>query len=133
MKQTVLEGREALKKEIDKIAEVAGYLWQNGWAERNGGNITVNITELVDEEIKTLPAISDVKQIGVTLPALKGCYFFCKGTGKRNRRHSGSRFILISERCTNGSECQHRQWRYQHYHNRSLFGNHTRKRPCTGQ
>ena len=85
MKQTVLEGREALKKEIDKIAEVAGYLWQNGWAERNGGNITVNITELVDEEIKTLPAISDVKQIGVTLPALKGCYFFCKGTGKRMR------------------------------------------------
>lgn len=78
MKQTVLEGREALKKEIDKIAEVAGYLWQNGWAERNGGNITVNITELVDEEIKTLPAISDVKQIGVTLPALKGCYFFAK-------------------------------------------------------
>ena len=85
MKQTVLEGREALKKEIDKIAEVAGYLWQNGWAERNGGNITVNITELVDDKIKSLSAISDVKQIGVTLPALKGCYFFCKGTGKRMR------------------------------------------------
>ena len=33
---------------MDKIAEVAGYLWTNGWAERNGGNITVNITDLVD-------------------------------------------------------------------------------------
>ncbi|HCD77323.1 MAG TPA: rhamnulose-1-phosphate aldolase, partial [Prevotella sp.] len=49
---------------------------QNGWAERNGGNITVNVTEFVDDEIKAMPAISDVKQIGVTLPALKGCYFY---------------------------------------------------------
>ena len=60
---SVLEGRPALKKEVEKIAEVAGYLWQNGWAERNGGNITVNITDLVDDEIKALPAISEVKQI----------------------------------------------------------------------
>lgn len=74
-----------MKKEIDKIAEVAGYLWQNGWAERNGGNITVNISEYVDDDIRRMPAISDVKQIGVTLPALKGCYFYCKGTGKRMR------------------------------------------------
>ena len=82
---SVLEGRPALKKEVDKIAEVAGYLWQNGWAERNGGNITVNVTDLVDDEMKALPAISEVKQIGTVLPALKGCYFFCKGTGKRMR------------------------------------------------
>ena len=79
--KSVLEGRPALKKEVDKIAEVAGYLWQNGWAERNGGNITVNVTDLVDDEMKALPAISEVKQIGTVLPALKGCYFFCKGTG----------------------------------------------------
>ena len=83
--KSVLEGRPALKKEVDKIAEVAGYLWQNGWAERNGGNITVNVTDLVDDEMKALPAISEVKQIGTVLPALKGCYFFCKGTGKRMR------------------------------------------------
>ena len=68
---SVLEGRPALKKEVEKIAEVAGYLWQNGWAERNGGNITVNVTDLVDDEIKALPAISEVKQIGTALPALK--------------------------------------------------------------
>ena len=45
--KSVLEGRPALKKEVDKIAEVAGYLWQNGWAERNGGNITVNADNAV--------------------------------------------------------------------------------------
>lgn len=83
--KSILEGRPALKQEVYKIAEVAGYLWQNGWAERNGGNITVNVTELVDDDIKALPAISEVIPIGVTLPALKGCYFYCKGTGKRMR------------------------------------------------
>ncbi|MCR4773983.1 MAG: rhamnulose-1-phosphate aldolase [Prevotella sp.] len=83
--KSILEGRPALKKTVDEIAEVAGYLWQNGWAERNGGNITVNITEYVDDEIKAMPAISEVKQIGTTLPQLKGTYFFCKGTGKRMR------------------------------------------------
>lgn len=82
---SILEGRLELKKEIDKIAEVAGYLWQNGWAERNGGNITVNITDLVDDDIRQMPAISDTIQIGTALPALKGAYFFCKGTGKRMR------------------------------------------------
>ena len=85
MMKSILEGRPALKQEVYKIAEVAGYLWQNGWAERNGGNITVNVTELVDDDIKALPAISEVIPIGVTLPALKGCYFYCKGTGKRMR------------------------------------------------
>ena len=83
--QSILEGRPALKKEVDKIAEVAGYLWQNGWAERNGGNITVNITDLVDDEIRAMKPISDVIQIGETLPQLKGTYFFCKGTQKRMR------------------------------------------------
>ncbi len=83
--KSILDGRPALKFEIDKVAEVAGYLWQKGWAERNGGNITVNISEYVDDEIKSLSAISEVKQIGVTLPNLRGCYFYCKGTGKRMR------------------------------------------------
>ena len=85
MLKSILEGRPALKKEVDKVAEVAGYLWQNGWAERNGGNITINITEFVDEEIKKMPAISPVTPIGTTLPHLKGQYFFCKGTNKRMR------------------------------------------------
>ena len=83
--KSILEGRPGPSAEVEKIAEVAGYLWQNGWAERNGGNITVNVTEFADDEMKQMPAISEVKQIGVTLPALKGCYFYCKGTGKRMR------------------------------------------------
>lgn len=83
--KSILENRPALAAEVNKVAEVAGYLWQKGWAERNGGNITVNITEYVDDEIKAMPAISEVKPIGATLPHLKGCYFYCKGTNKRMR------------------------------------------------
>ena len=83
--KSILENRPGLRGEIEKIAEVAGYLWQNGWAERNGGNITVNITKFVDDEIRQMEPISDVRPIGTTLPQLKGCYFYCKGTGKRMR------------------------------------------------
>ena len=83
--KSILEGRPALQAEIEKIAEVAGYLWQNGWAERNGGNITVNITKFIDDNVRQMPAISDAKPIGVALPQLKGAYFYCKGTGKRMR------------------------------------------------
>lgn len=82
---TILENRPGLKKSVYDVAEVAGYLWQKGWAERNGGNITVNITEYIDDEIKKMPPISEQRQIGNTLPYLKGCYFYCKGTNKRMR------------------------------------------------
>ena len=83
--KSVLDNAPELKYEIDQIAEAAGYLWQKGWAERNGGNITVNVTDYVTDEIKNKPAISQPVAIGDTLPNLKGCYFFCKGTQKRMR------------------------------------------------
>lgn len=83
--KSILINRPALAKEVDKAAEVAGYLWQKGWAERNGGNIVVNITEFVDDEIRTMQPISPVTPIGTTLPNLRGCYFFCKGTNMRMR------------------------------------------------
>ncbi|TWV13082.1 rhamnulose-1-phosphate aldolase [Bacteroidaceae bacterium HV4-6-C5C] len=83
--KSILDNRPALAVEVNRVAEVAGYLWQKGWAERNGGNITVNITEHVDDVIRNLPAISEVKQIGAILPHLKGCYFYCKGTNMRMR------------------------------------------------
>ena len=77
--------RPALKAEIEKVAEVAGYLWQKGWAERNGGNITVNVTEFIDDAMRALPAISEPLPIGQMLSHLAGCWFYCKGTGRRMR------------------------------------------------
>lgn len=83
--KSILENRPGLSAAVWQVAETAGYLWQKGWAERNGGNITVNVTEYVDEQMRSMPAISGVKQIGAVLPHLKGCWFYCKGTQKRMR------------------------------------------------
>lgn len=70
---------------VKDIAEVAGMLWQKGWAERNGGNIVVNVTDELPEAVKPLPAIAGPFETGLELPNLKGQYFFCKGTQKRMR------------------------------------------------
>ena len=83
--KSILEGRPELAHKIEEVAEVAGYLWQKGWAERNGGNITINITEFADDEMRSLAPISGPMPIGVTLPHLRGCWFFCKGTNRRMR------------------------------------------------
>ena len=102
--KSIIENRPELAGQIADVAEVAGYLWQKGWAERNGGNITINITDIIDDEISAMKPISDSISIGRTLPHLKGCYFFCKGTNKRMRdlarrpMDNGS-VIRISEDC----------------------------------
>ena len=76
----------ALMREIDKIAEVAGYLWEKGWAERNGGNISVNITEYVTDEMKTLPGLApSISLLPLQFEHLRGNYFYVTGTGKRMR------------------------------------------------
>jgi rhamnulose-1-phosphate aldolase len=82
---SILDNKVLLARQVAEVAEVAGYLWQKGWAERNGGNITINITDAIDDEIRQKASISDRIPIGRTLPHLKGCWFFCKGTNKRMR------------------------------------------------
>lgn len=71
---------------ITQCAEVAGYLWQKGWAERNGGNMLVRLAEtevrtLLQNDVSLSPPIT----IGLTLPHLRGSVFYCKGTGCRMR------------------------------------------------
>ena len=83
--KSILDTRPGLAARINEVAEVAGYLWQKGWAERNGGNITINITDVIDDEIKNIKPISEVIPIGIAQPYLKGNYFYCKGTNKRMR------------------------------------------------
>ena len=102
--ESVLHTRPALKKELDRAAEVAGYLWQRGWAERNGGNLTIRITEFADDGLRALPALCAPQPIGIRLPNLKGCWFYCKGTGKRMRDlardpMSAGSIIRITEDC----------------------------------
>ena len=93
---SILDNRPALRAGIGQVAEVAGYLWQKGWAERNGGNITVNVTQYVDDAMRSLPALGAPRAVGTAVPHLKGKWFYCKGTGKRMRD-------LAREPMSNGS------------------------------
>ncbi len=89
MKKTVLDSRPQLAACIGECAEVAGYLWEKGWAERNGGNMTFNVTDLIDNDLRLLPALEyngrTEFSIGKSLPHLTGCWFYAKGTGRRMR------------------------------------------------
>lgn len=80
-----IEQNENLMNRIGRIAEVAGYLWQRGWAEYNGGNISVNLTEYLSEQEKRLPATAPAVGLLEAVPELAGEVFFVTGTGKRMR------------------------------------------------
>ena len=68
-----------------QMAEIAGYLWQNGWAERNGGNMSVNITDCAKAIYDGVEPISGPFEIGLEVPHLAGSYFIVTGTGRRMR------------------------------------------------
>lgn len=72
----------AVKTEIAKVTEVSQYLWQREWAERNGGNISVDLTELMDE----VTCESPNKPLPVQLPIESANrIYYVKGTGQRIR------------------------------------------------
>ena len=70
--KSILEGREELKAVVYQIAEVTGYLWQKGWAERNGGNITVKVDECRDKEGYGRTGLSEVKPNGQAMSESNG-------------------------------------------------------------
>ena len=84
-RKDMIRDNEKLMAEIGRIAEVAGYLWEKGWAERNGGNISVNVTNLLTEEEKALPALGAAIELEEAMTELSGHIFYVTGTGKRMR------------------------------------------------
>jgi rhamnulose-1-phosphate aldolase len=82
MKSSELPGR--LSNILSEMADVAGMLWQRGWAERNAGNISVNITNLTDNAIEDLNDFP-LHQFPVTYPALAEKSFLVSTSGSRMR------------------------------------------------
>lgn len=70
---------------MDKISEVAGYLWEKGWAEYNGRNISVNVTASLGEELRNAEPLSGRIALPAHLKLLAGELFYVTGTGKRMR------------------------------------------------
>ena len=79
-----IKRNKALKGLILETAEIAGYLWQRGWAERNAGNISVNITDLMLPEFPVVDSSACIL-LSTKFPKLAGNYFLITGTGKRMR------------------------------------------------
>ncbi|SBT13486.1 rhamnulose-1-phosphate aldolase [Vibrio celticus] len=84
-----IELNELVIKEIAKVTEVGTYLWQREWAERNGGNISVDLTEVfgdAPEDLTAFPHCS-LQSVGeFSFPKESaGHIFFVKGTGERIR------------------------------------------------
>ncbi len=68
----------------EEITEVAGYLWQRGWAERNAGNLSYNITEAMNEMPPGFD-FDEARPLGVACPHLAGQMILITGTGTRMR------------------------------------------------
>lgn len=66
------------------IADVAGYAWQKGWAERNSGNISVNVSHLVTEDSQNDRAFREYVS-DLEYQELNGMSFIVSGTGRRMR------------------------------------------------
>lgn len=70
-----------VKKELDKISKVAGYLWQREWAERNAGNISMNLTSFFKKE-DIVEQTKNTEFIPFDFPkGTEGFVLFITGTG----------------------------------------------------
>jgi len=75
---------EELKKVIDDILEVGGYLWERGWAEGNAGNISVDVTELVVPGSNSFDRFPK-RGMKISQPELAGRCFCVTAAGSRLR------------------------------------------------
>ena len=94
--------KKKIRKITGEVESVAGYLWDRGWAERNAGNMSVNVTGLVTHgELSKLPAYPFLP-LNRSYPALAKMVFLVTGTGTRMRDVSSNSienlcFIYITE------------------------------------
>lgn len=80
----IISHNKKLKKTILQVSEVAQYLWEKGWAERNAGNISVNINHLIENDFENLNNFP-VFKLSEIYPQLANQFFLVTGTGKRMR------------------------------------------------
>jgi len=80
MKQNLRENKKA-EKIFDNIAEVAGLIDVRGWAEKNAGNISVNLTEYFESDFES----EELVELKKSYPELVNNYFYITATGSRMR------------------------------------------------
>ncbi|MCF7790933.1 MAG: rhamnulose-1-phosphate aldolase [Victivallales bacterium] len=83
---------------LEEIQEISGYLWDKGWAERNGGNISVNMTEEYEGVAVNLERCKYIEYCQLD-HQLAGKVFFTSGTGLRIRDMAKSAGKLRENSC----------------------------------
>ena len=96
-----------LQDVVDEIAEVSGYLWNRGWAERNAGNFTVDVTDLLPSDIKKANRFQSVT-LPISQPELSGRSFIVKvaGAAMRNVARNPKKHLLLITICSDQSGYQ---------------------------
>ena len=70
-------------KFVEGFIRMANDGWEQGWHERNGGNLSYRIKPEEVEEVKSfLKEDGDWQEIGTSVPDLAGEYFMVTGSGK---------------------------------------------------
>jgi rhamnulose-1-phosphate aldolase len=75
---------DAVTKQIERATETAQYLWSRGWAERNGGNISLNLTDIIGRLPNDFTGFRHVQTTDAP-PDAAGKVFFVTGTQARLR------------------------------------------------
>lgn len=81
----ILKSDRKIKQIVKDISEVAGMLWERGWAERNAGNISVNITAYVSNNNTINPEEYPQHKLQGNYIELRKSWFLVTGTGGRMR------------------------------------------------
>ena len=80
----LLSACPALVPWLEKTTELSGYLWDKGWAERNAGNLSIDVTDLVAAEGSCAAELTR-RQLPFAYPKLAGRLFLVTGSGHRFR------------------------------------------------
>lgn len=84
---TYYEPDLAIQQLLADLSVLGNCLWQKGWAERNAGNISINITGLLEEKLQHNLADpeGDFQPLDRSYPLLSNACFLVSATGKRMR------------------------------------------------
>ncbi|MEI7660767.1 MAG: rhamnulose-1-phosphate aldolase [Bacteroidota bacterium] len=77
--------KKELKPVLMQVAGVAQYLWERGWAERNAGNFSVNVTGFFHERELDRFSAYPFFPLSRAYPGLPRTLFLVSGTGTRMR------------------------------------------------
>ena len=84
----IFHGEEENKMKVLDAEFVQGFMrmaddgWQQGWHERNGGNLSYRIKPEEAESVREEFVPREWQPIGTTVPGLAGEYFLVTGSGK---------------------------------------------------